>query len=182
MSQRDNALEARHLEEQFVELLTRHRAQLFNYIFCVVQTMSDAEDVFQQTTTAMWSSFTQFTPGTDFLAWAIRIARFRALGFIRSKRRERVLFSERLIEQFAETSLDSAEVQDARLRALESCRAKLSESDQKLLGMCYGGCKTIRDAAVQLGRPLGAVYDSLSRIRRALYACIQRTLASEGQL
>jgi RNA polymerase sigma-70 factor, ECF subfamily len=163
-------------------LLTQNKGQVFNYIFCMVQTMADAEDVFQQTTIAMWKNFSQFTPGTDFVAWAIRIARFRALGFIRSKRRDRCVFSERLIEQLADAMPELAEFQNARLQALDSCRQKLSSQDQKLLVLCYGGCDTIRDAAQQLGRPLGTVYDSLSRIRRALYNCIRRTLTNEGHL
>jgi RNA polymerase sigma-70 factor (ECF subfamily) len=180
VNQGHEQLESEDLQERFVELLTRHRAQVFYYIFCIVQTMADAEDVFQQTTMAMWSNFEQFTPGTDFVAWAIRIARFRALGFLRSKRRDRIVFSEELIEQLTGQALsESADIQDARLEALESCRKKLSPQDQQLLKLCYGGCGNIGDAAQQIERPLGAVYDSLSRIRRALFNCIRRTLARE---
>lgn len=180
MDERPNSLEPAVLQQRFVELLARHRGQLFNYIFCMVQTMADAEDVFQQTTIAMWNGFPQFEPGSDFLAWSIRIAHFRALGFIRSKRRDRAVFSERLIEQLANNFPESSELQDARLRALDSCRSKLTEKDQALLVMCYGGSQSTRDVAEALGRPVGAVYDSLSRIRRALHTCIKRTLARES--
>jgi RNA polymerase sigma-70 factor (ECF subfamily) len=169
-------------EEEFIELLTRHRHQIFNLIFCMVQSLPDSEDVFQQTTMALWNKFDDFQTGTDFAAWASRVARYRALNFIRSKRRERVLFSEGLIAQLAECRFDSAEMQDARLQALASCREKLSQADQMLLSVCYGGRGTIRESAKLVGRPVGAVYDSLSRIRGALFDCIERALSKEGYL
>jgi RNA polymerase sigma-70 factor, ECF subfamily len=169
-------------EESFIALLTQHKHQLFNLIFCMVQSLPDTEDVFQQATMALWNKFDEFQPGTDFGAWASRVARYRALNFIRSKRRERVLFSEALVDQLAECQFDSAEVQDARLRALASCREKLSQADQMLISICYAGRGTIRDSAKLVGRPAGAVYDSLSRIRGALYDCIARTLSREGYL
>jgi RNA polymerase sigma-70 factor (ECF subfamily) len=169
-------------EDEFITLLTHHKHQLFNLIFCMVQSLPDTEDVFQQTTMALWNKFDDFQLGTDFAAWASRVARYRALNFIRSKRRERVLFSEGLIAQLAECRFDSAELQDARLRALAACREKLSQADQMLLSVCYGREGTIRESAKLIGRPVGSVYDSLSRIRAALYDCIGRTLSREGHL
>ena len=57
-------------KEEFIELITKHWHQLFNLIFCVVQNFSDAEDLFQQSTMALWADFDKFEPGTDFGAWA----------------------------------------------------------------------------------------------------------------
>src|SRR6187399_2104019 len=134
-------------QEEFVRLLNAHRNVLFNYIFCVVQTLPDAEDVFQQTTLAMWDDFDQFRLGTDFQAWGIRIARNRSLNFLRSKRRERVYFSHKIIDQLAENVCETPELQEARLRALARCREKLALADRRLLELCYGRCNTIREAA-----------------------------------
>jgi RNA polymerase sigma-70 factor, ECF subfamily len=76
--------------------------------------------------------------------------------------------------------LEPPQVQEDRLRALASCKEKLPENDRQLVELCYGRCETIREAAQQVGRPLGAVYESLWRIRRALHTCIQKTMAREG--
>lgn len=169
-------------EEEFITLLTRHKHQVFNLIFCIVHSLPDTEDVFQQAMIVLWSKFDEFQRGTDFGAWASRVARYRALNFIRSKRRDRLHFSEDLISHIAECEFDSAEVQDARLRALAACRQKLSQSDQMLLSVCYGGETTISEASKLVGRPVRSVYDSLARIRGALYDCIARTLSREGYL
>ena len=132
---------------------------------------------------ALWNQFGRYQPATDFAAWASRVARYRALNWLRTKRRERVVFSIGLVGQIAERQFDSAEAQEGRLKALAKCRDKLAQADQMLLSVCYGGAsRTIRDAAQTVGRPVASVYDSLSRIRRTLYDCIRRTLSKEGHL
>jgi RNA polymerase sigma-70 factor (ECF subfamily) len=90
------------------------------------------------------------------------------------------MFSETLIELLADQPVARASQQEASLDALANCRQKLPASDQRLLSLCYDGTRTIQDAAQIVGRPVGSVYDSLTRIRRALYACVTRTLAREG--
>lgn len=166
--------------EAFIELLTQHKHQLFNLIYCILQNSSDAEDVFQQTSLALWESFDRFQPGTNFGAWASQVARYRISHFLRSKRRDQLYFSDELIEQLAECPFESYEMQELRLAALSACRQKLSQADQRLIAICYGTSGTIREAASQIGRPAQAVYGSLSRIRNMLHDCIERRLAREG--
>jgi RNA polymerase sigma-70 factor, ECF subfamily len=175
----DGTVQRRNSDE-LVGLLTPHKNEIFGFIFCMVHSLQDAEDIFQQAVITMWNKFDQFEPGSNFLPWACRIARYKALNFIKSKRRARVYFSEDLISELAEQEAEQTEALEARLRALATCRQKLSSGDQALLALCYGDSGTIRDAAERIGRPVGSVYDSLSRIRRALYLCIERTLAQEG--
>jgi RNA polymerase sigma-70 factor (ECF subfamily) len=168
-------------DQRYVELLTRHKGQLFRFIFAMVHSLPDAEDVFQQAAITMWDKFSEFDPGSDFYAWASSIARYKALDHLKSKGRQRLFFSDELIELVSQHDHWQPENQQAKLQALASCRDKLSSRDQQLLYVCYNGQESIRKIAEGVGRPVGSVYDSLSRIRRALYACIERTLASEGQ-
>jgi RNA polymerase sigma-70 factor, ECF subfamily len=180
LSVADSTSTRRERDDQYVEMLTRHKSQLFRFIFAMVHSLPDAEDVFQQTAITMWDKFDEFQSGTDFYAWACSIARFKTLDFFKAKGRQRLHFSNELIEEIAQRNRWQPEVQQAKLRALASCRGKLSKNDQKLLAACYGEQKNIREAAQIMGRPVGSVYDSLSRIRRALYLCIKRTLTGEG--
>ena len=167
-------------EEQFVQLLTIHKRQLFGYIFALVHSIADAEDVFQQTSVVLWEKFGDFEPGTDFAAWATSIARFKAIDFLRSQRRERACFSPSVLEQLAEQAQERSEIGEARAIALEACRQKLSAADQRILSACYADGVKIKEAAGKLNRPIGSVYDSLSRIRKALFDCIERSLRQEG--
>jgi len=167
---------------ELIRLLTRHKSQLFGFIFCMVHNLPDAEDVFQQAAITMWEKFDQFKVGSDFVAWACSIARFKALNLLNARGRERACFSEHLIDELASREASRPEFQEVRLQALAACREKLSPTDQSLLSLCYGESGTFREIAERIGRPVGSVYDSLCRIRRDLYTCIQRKLANEGYL
>lgn len=167
--------------EEFLDLLRAHKHQIFNFIFCVLQNMHDTEDVFQHTALALWQHFDEFTPGSNFAAWAICVARHRVAQFIRTRQRNRhQYFTEEVIDRLAEGPFPTPQAHEARLQALAACRQKLSVADQRLLSLCYGGADSIREAATQLGRPVETVYSSLTRIRSRLRGCIERRLAQEA--
>jgi RNA polymerase sigma-70 factor (ECF subfamily) len=145
--------------------------------------MPDAEDVFQQTSVALWENYDQFTPGTNFGAWATSVARHRVAQFIRCKQRDRhSYFPDDVIDELAACPFAPPDVQEARLKALGECRKRLPAADQRLIALCYGGAGSIRDAANQIGRPVQTVYCSLTRIRARLRECIERRLAREAKL
>jgi RNA polymerase sigma-70 factor (ECF subfamily) len=167
-------------DDQFIQLLNAHRSQLLGYLFCLVRNIADAEDLFQQVSVTLWDKFSEFTPGTNFSAWAMTIARNKALTFLRSKGRERARFSDQVVDELAAQSLWSPPEVDGRLAALAHCQQKLSPRDQALLALCYSSESSVVDVADQVGRPVESIYSSLSRIRRNLLRCIQRTLARES--
>lgn len=141
--------------------------------------MHDAEDLFQQVTFTLWDRFNEFEQGTDFYAWACTVAKNKALNYFKASKRQKVYFSPQLIEEIAKREQVQSELYEARLAALAACRKKLTAADQKLLAACYDNGHSVGMAAAEVGRPLGSVYTSLSRIRQALHACIKRTLAGE---
>ena len=68
-----------------------------------------------------------------------------------------------------------------RRDALRRCLEKLADKDRELVRHCYGDSRvTFKTVAQELGRPVNTVYKALNRIRKALYECIERTLAVEG--
>ena len=168
-------------EQDFMRLLSDHKERLFRLIFCMVRSLEDADDVFQQTSIVLWNKFSEFEPGSNFYLWSSTVARLTSLNFLKAKNSQRVVFSEEFMDELAENDLgESLALRDARLRALAHCREKLSPPDQALLAACYGQERKIIAVAKDFGRPVGSVYDSLSRIRRALYDCIHRALVLEG--
>lgn len=167
------------MDDIFVQLLNQYKKPLFRLIHAMVRSPSDAEDLFQQTAITMWDKFDQFEVGTNFFAWGSMIARNKVRDFIKASARRRVYFSEEVIDKLAAEELHR-EVEDARLLALSSCRGKLWDSDQHLLADCYAGGETIAQVAERTGRTPSSLYSNLWRVRRALYDCIQRTLAREG--
>ena len=168
-------------EAEFERLLTLHKDQLFAFIFCIVQNVPDAEDVFQQTCIVLWEKFAAFEPDSDFIAWASQVARYKGMQLIKKKHRDRHYFSDEFVAELAERESDRQQLHEQRSRALRKCSKKLSDRDRTLLGLCYRANVSIKKTAEQIGRPVGSVYDSLSRIRGALRKCIERETAEEDR-
>ena len=166
--------------EEFLALLAEHETQIFSFLFALVCHRQDAEDLMQQSTLTMWKEFARFEEGTNFLAWGCTIAKNAARNYFKTQGRKKV-FSDAMIELLAETQeAQDLELRLARRNALKACLDKLNRSDRDLISRCYESDSTIHAVADQLRRPAAGVYNSLSRIRRALYQCIRSTLSNEG--
>ena len=166
--------------EVFVELLMLHQQRLYGFIYTLVPNPADAEDLLQQTSLVLWQKFNEFDLDRSFPAWACGIAHFQVLNYLREKRRSRVVFSDELIARLAETRHNREEAHLADPVALAGCIEELSESDRKLIELCYAAKRNIKAAAAALDRPVASVYMSLVRVRRLLMDCIRRTNAEEG--
>lgn len=164
---------------EFSELLQESRSRVFGLIYAIVLNMADAEDVFQQTAALLWQKFDEYESGTDFAAWALRVARFKSANFVRGRQRERRRLSSAAIDGLFDDSMVGESVnQDQRLEALRGCLGKLKDDDRQLVQRCYAGDAAIGDIAAEQGKSAGALYAALHRIRRNLMECIRRTLAS----
>ena len=167
---------------EFERLLREHHKQLLGYIHSLVRDLEDAEDLFQQTMIILWKKFATFDRQQSFLAWACGVARLEVSNFLRVRGRNRLYFTDDLNLLLADTHADfSREEVESRQEALRACVQKLRERDRELLKVCYGIAHGVIEAAKASGRSAQSIHNSLRRIRRALYECIQRTLNRETQ-
>ena len=164
---------------EFLRLFCENQPRLFAYILVLVPKWHDAEEILQETSVVLWRSFSHFQPGTDFWAWAKTTAFHRVLSFRKRQKRLAVPLSDRFIEAVAEEYGKLTDELEEQLQALAKCVEKLTPEESQLITMCYEPNVVIRDVAVQLDRPAGTVYKSLTRIRRTLMKCVEETL-SEG--
>jgi RNA polymerase sigma-70 factor (ECF subfamily) len=173
-----------HIEDHqtavFVELLTQHQRKLYGYIYTLVHNAADSDDLLQQTNLVLWKKHPEYQIGTNFMAWACRIAFFNVQNFLKSKGRSRICFNEELLANLGDLQINRMEIQTIHSMALAHCIGKLSSSGQQLLKLCYDGERSIQEVAKQLGRPVGSLYTTLSRIRLKLWHCIQNALSEEG--
>lgn len=163
----------------FLSLLADHEAQLMGFLCAITPNYQDAEDLLQQTVLTMWQKFSDFEPGTSFTAWGCRIARYKAMNLMQS-RRVTPLDDDVLDLLLVAQSEQEPEQRQARRRALAGCLKKLPEKDRTLVELAYTDGRTIKELAVEIGRSAGGVYNSLARIRGSLFGCIQAALATEG--
>jgi RNA polymerase sigma-70 factor, ECF subfamily len=162
----------------FSELIVRHQSELYGYIFAIARNWEDTDDLYQSVCLVLWSKFDSFRPGSSFFSWARQTAKLTARSFIKRKQ-SRTYVSEKLLDALAETASESpcSGVDLSYMAALERCRAKLTATDDELLGLRYVEDLGSREIADQLQRPQQSVCQSLRRIRRSLLECVQMELA-----
>lgn len=165
--------------EQFAQLLGSCQRQVFLYAMGLLHNAADAEEVLQETNLVLWRKFDQYQPGTAFGRWACGIAHFEVLKLREKKSGKERLFSDQFIDMLATPTQRSVEMLDARSDALQRCLGKLSEADRQLIAERYQASGSTRGVAESLGRSVQGTRKALHRIRLALMACIQRTIARE---
>ena len=171
----------RDVKAEFSEWLIQHQTQLFGYIYSLVRNLDDADDLFQQTSLALWKKIDQYDPTRSFLHWAFGVARYEVANFLRSRSRDRLYFSDELNALLIEAHEEfRCEPTGERLEAMARCIGKLRQRDQDLLEACYGHSEPIPELARTWGRSTQSIHNSLRRIRQALFECVRRGLAREG--
>ena len=165
--------------ERFTQLLATCQRPVFLYALGLVHRAADAEEILQETNLVLWRKFDEYRAGTDFARWACRIAYYEVLKFRGKRGHGERLFSNEFIEVMARESEQAMDQLAARRRALTGCLGKLSESDRQLVTRRYQPSTTTRTVAEALGRSVQGTRRALHRIRMALLACIERTLAVE---
>jgi RNA polymerase sigma-70 factor (ECF subfamily) len=168
-------------EKQLMVLWTAHAARIFAYILTLEPQRANAEDIFQETAMVVWEKRTEFTPGTDFRAWACRIAYFNVLSFARHRRKFGTV-DEQLLEMLSHEIPVAAEEIEPRLSALGGCLEKLSPRNRKILELRYASGATAKQLAEVTKLSVVGVYKALQRIQDSLLACIEREIAREDRL
>jgi RNA polymerase sigma-70 factor (ECF subfamily) len=165
---------------EFVRLLMQHQNALLKFILPLVGCMSDAQDVLQETATALWKKFEQYDAEQPFLPWAKQFARNEVLMYRRKSRRYTFL-SEELIESLTEVQVKKDGTDQERSTALQSCLRKLPQEDRDLLKTRYSEeGTTIQEVAELTGKTANVLYKNLGRIRKLLLGCINQTLAADS--
>jgi RNA polymerase sigma-70 factor (ECF subfamily) len=173
-------MDDRQRKASFAELLRPCQARLLGYLHALVRDLDDAEDLFQQTTVILWKKFDEFDGSRSFLAWACGVGRLEAMNFLRARGRHKLYFSDELNLLLVEAQEAFPEDEhEERRAALTGCVEKLRESDRELLRECYAPGASPTKVAERLGRIPQSIQNSLRRIRRALFECIQRALAQQ---
>jgi RNA polymerase sigma-70 factor, ECF subfamily len=163
---------ARH--ERFARTFLQYQGRVYGQIVTLLPNRHDAEDVFQQTSLILWKKWDQFEPDQDFLAWACGVARNEVRNFLRHRGRDRVVLSDKLMNDLADLRLQEQPLLEERRSLLARCMKKLSFLARELIERCYQGEESIGAIARQFRTTPNALYLRLRRIRRELMECVEQ--------
>jgi RNA polymerase sigma-70 factor, ECF subfamily len=162
--------------DEFMRLFTAHQGRLHAFVLSLIPNWADADEVLQQTNLILWRKFDEFQPGTNFFSWAARIAHYKVRNFRKIKARERVTFGNDFFDAVAKETVRVSDELGERQLALTECLAKLTTQQRAILRLRYEESQSIDNVASSVGQSTEAVYKALSRIRRALFECITRSI------
>lgn len=165
---------------EFVGQLGRCQRRLYAFIYALVRHAADAEDILQECNLVLWRKAGEFQPGTDFMAWAGRIAQFQVLAFRKKQARAREHFDDALLAQLADEAEQRLQQFDQRQQALLECLRQLRPEQRTLVARRYEPGGSVNEMARSSGRSSKAVSEALRRIREILMRCIERRMALEN--
>jgi RNA polymerase sigma-70 factor (ECF subfamily) len=163
-------------QKELMLLMTQHQRRIFAYIHALVPSRADAEDILQETSLVIVEKFAEFTPGTDFVAWAFQIAWWRVRAARQKFARAKVVFDDEVLESVAHTAAEMHTEVSERHEALAHCLQKLPPRDRDLLLTRYEPGAGVQEAAQRSGRSLEAAYKALARLRKLLFDCVTQQL------
>jgi RNA polymerase sigma-70 factor (ECF subfamily) len=164
-------------QDQFLRRYLEHEEALSAFARTLVPSREDDREVMQQAAVVLWRKFDQLEALPDFRRWAFVVVRFEALGFLRDRKRDRLVFDEDMVSLLAEEVSGEAELYESERNALENCLSKPQPSHRQLLDAAYASGARNASLAEQTGRSEMAIYKALHRLRLNLMECTQRVLA-----
>jgi len=163
---------------EYIALISKHQSAIYAFVRALVENAADAEDIVQETNIALWGSVERFEPGTNFYAYATRIAYNKVVDHSRRRKRHHPLIVDTELAEKMAASIRAVagENPDRRLAAMENCLSKLEPKERELLEQRYQSNRTVRRIARESGRSESALQNLFSKIRNKLRICIESAL------
>lgn len=161
--------------EQFTRLMIQHEPALIRHILVAVPNRSDARDILQECSVALWNRFENYDTERSFVAWALGFVRIEIRRFLRKSARRNQL-TERAAELLLHDQLAATRELDRRKAYLQDCLRSLSEQQQSIVDGYYRMEYSVNELSKQTGKTADAIYKMLHRIRRSLHDCVESTI------
>jgi len=162
--------------DEFITLLTQSQPIIFACIYALLPDRMAAQDMLQETNLTLWHKADDFEPGTNFKAWATRIARYHVLNYRRKLNRERTVFDDSLFEELCARQAARTEELCRYSEAMRKCLNDLPSAQQQLLEQRYAPGGSVAALAKSLDKSVGAISQRLYRLRQTLMDCVYQRL------
>ena len=154
------------------QLFVASQGNLLAFILSLHPALGEAEDILQETFLVVSRKAGTFREGTNFLAWACTIARFKVLEFRRRHNQQAARISDAAIELLC-SEMPEEGFLDSRLTALRDCLHKLAPRAREMIWLRYQGARDSEEIAAQIAWTPGAVRVALTRARGVLRHCVE---------
>ena len=171
------------MESEFVKRLMEHRSMLHSFAFALIRDPHLTEDILQQVAVVLWTKYSEFTPGSDFGAWARSVAYREVLAVRRSEARAHRYMDDACAQEILaayqrrEKTVDSA----THREALRRCMGELNPDLRDMMRCRYALSMSSRQIATKFSRTAQAVDAMVYRLKKLLSECIRTRLVAGGE-
>ncbi|MEM8911628.1 MAG: sigma-70 family RNA polymerase sigma factor [Planctomycetota bacterium] len=160
----------------FAELVAAHQQRLLRYIHSLLGEADSSWDVLQETNRVLLEKRDEFKAGTSFLNWALTVAQFQTMAWLRDQKRNRLIVTAEIVELMADAARTRESASEPQQQALHQCIDSLTEGHRELIHLRYAQSVKLRDLAAQTGRSVNALKQLCFRLRSSLADCIEKRL------
>jgi RNA polymerase sigma-70 factor (ECF subfamily) len=148
-------------EFAFVELYSRYKVNLFNYLLRLLNDRTSAEDILQEVFVAVWNGSGRFKARSSVKTWLFRIAHNQAISSLR--RQKSVVEHD---EEFSEVD-SGVDVEEGLLKSWDADQihlalAELSPTHRAVVELSFVHGLSYGDIARIMNCPLGTVKSRMS--------------------
>lgn len=147
-----------------------------SFVSAMVRDNTARDDLMQDIAVAILESHDRYDPSQPFAAWAIGIARNQVRLYFRTVHRDKLRFSDSIIDLLSEDYSQIASSEIHRMEYLQTCFDKLDARAKELCRARYTENQKPAQIAQWLGGSPNGVAKSLQRIRQQLKQCIERQI------
>ncbi len=155
------------------QLFVKHQTAVKAFILSLQPNFAEADDLVQETFLTVTRKAAEFRAGSNFLAWAFAIARFKLLEARRRGGKSPVALSDEVIELLA-ISAPEAGFFESRFAALRRCLERLAPRAQEILRLRYHEERGPAEIAARLDWSANAVNVALTRARNSMRDCVEK--------
>lgn len=161
-------------EEEFDALLAAAQPRLRAYIMSILGGGPEIEDLVQETNLVLLRKREVFEAGTNFIAWAFRVAYLKVKTWQRDHhRKNRAISDAAFFHEMAGLAEQRFAEREPPTKALQDCLKQLSPREQELLHVKYVQRRKLVTYAEAIGASAPNLHKAISRIRLALRHCLQ---------
>lgn len=167
-----------HLDDHTLQVQTlfvQHQQAVMAYVLSLEPGIHDAEEIVQEAFVTASRKASTWTAGTNFLAWACAIARFRTLSFQRDRGRKNRRLAQDVVELLAENTEEDFSAFQGQVTALRVCLKELTPKAHELVNLRYHAGLMPEQIAGEIDWTANAVRVALTRARNALRECLRRS-------
>lgn len=163
---------------RFTTLWMQAHPAVAGVLWAMVRDPHAVDDLLQEVAAAAFRGLESWDPGRSFTAWAVGIARHKAVDWLRRRAAE-VPLDDVSLDRLGEACTRCAPELSAREIALHACLEGLAGRSRQALAWHHGEDRPVDEVAHRLRVSVANAKVLLFRARAALRACIDRRIVAE---